>query len=236
MFPLLFDFTNDFLKQDGRCLPGQVVYLWMTCFGAHTATIFVALDELLLYISDASRDCAPRLAEAIDKSFRCRVVFLRKLNEIKRVLWVVEVTVASTAKATANVRVDAKLVHCLFGQPEGSGGKEVTGDTDDESEDIEEIDEGAGDPACENTNFRAAPDGCYCRCIIGERINGDREEGECTLRISSMPTSSPATSSMCMSYQGSRPDCVGYVPFGLEAGVRDGASVAEATLLLGAGS
>eukprot|EP00873_Tetraselmis_striata_P014706 jgi/Tetstr1/434970/TSEL_023961.t1 len=31
------------------------------------------------------------------------------------------------------------------GYPEGSGGKEVTGDTDDELEDIEEI-KGSGDP------------------------------------------------------------------------------------------
>eukprot|EP00873_Tetraselmis_striata_P043628 jgi/Tetstr1/463892/TSEL_008703.t1 len=69
--------------------------------------------------------------------------------------------------------------------------------------------------ACKNTNFRAAPDSCYCRCIIAERSN-DRKEGECTIQISSLPTGSPATSSLCMSYRGS-PDCVGYLPFGLEA-------------------
>eukprot|EP00873_Tetraselmis_striata_P001301 jgi/Tetstr1/421565/TSEL_012509.t1 len=55
--------------------------------------------------------------------------------------------------------------------------------------------------AYETTNFRAAPDGCYCRCIIGER-SGDREEGECIIRISSMLTGSPATSSMSMSSLG----------------------------------
>eukprot|EP00873_Tetraselmis_striata_P014899 jgi/Tetstr1/435163/TSEL_002619.t1 len=55
-----------------------------------------------------------------------------------------------------------------------------------------------GGRAYETTNFRAAPDGWYCRCIIGER-SGDREEGECIIRISSMPTGRPATSSLCMS-------------------------------------
>eukprot|EP00873_Tetraselmis_striata_P018913 jgi/Tetstr1/439177/TSEL_002997.t1 len=83
--------------------------------------------------------------------------------------------------------------------------------------------------ACKNTNFRAAPNGCYYRCIIGER-SGDREEGECIIRISS-----PPMRSMCMSYLSS-PDCVGYLPLGLEACVRDGASVCEAALLLGGGS
>eukprot|EP00873_Tetraselmis_striata_P003365 jgi/Tetstr1/423629/TSEL_001401.t1 len=39
---------------------------------------------------------------------------------------------------------------------------------------------------CENTNFRAAPDGFYCFCIIG-----DREEGECTIRISNATMSIP---------------------------------------------
>eukprot|EP00873_Tetraselmis_striata_P003962 jgi/Tetstr1/424226/TSEL_000156.t1 len=56
--------------------------------------------------------------------------------------------------------------------------------------------------AYETTNFRAAPDGCYCRCIIGER-SGDREEGECIIRISSLPTGNSAASSMCMSSMGS---------------------------------
>mmetsp|Transcript_45161 Transcript_45161/g.113057 ORF Transcript_45161/g.113057 Transcript_45161/m.113057 type:complete len:224 (-) Transcript_45161:160-831(-) len=54
--------------------------------------------------------------------------------------------------------------------------------------------------ARKNTNFRAAPDGCYYfRCIIGER-SGDRKESECTIRIRSLPTGSPATSSMCMNH------------------------------------
>jgi len=88
--------------------------------------------------------------------------------------------------------------------------------------------------ARKNTNFRAAPDACYCRCIIGKR-SGDRKEGECTIRISSLPTGSLATSSLCMSYLGS-PNCVGYLPFGLEARLRDGASVGELALILGAGN
>eukprot|EP00873_Tetraselmis_striata_P037768 jgi/Tetstr1/458032/TSEL_044540.t1 len=55
----------------------------------------------------------------------------------------------------------------------------------------------------ETTNFRAAPDGCYCRCIIGERT-GDREEGECIIWISILPTTgSPTTSGLCMSSMGS---------------------------------
>eukprot|EP00873_Tetraselmis_striata_P021313 jgi/Tetstr1/441577/TSEL_029806.t1 len=59
-----------------------------------------------------------------------------------------------------------------------------------------------GGRAYETTNSRAAADGCYCCCIIGER-SGDREEGECIIRISSLPTGSPATSSLCMSSMGS---------------------------------
>eukprot|EP00873_Tetraselmis_striata_P018995 jgi/Tetstr1/439259/TSEL_027701.t1 len=51
-----------------------------------------------------------------------------------------------------------------------------------------------GSWACENTNFRAASGDCHCCCIIGER-SGDRKEGECTIRISNTPTSSPDTSS-----------------------------------------
>eukprot|EP00873_Tetraselmis_striata_P023579 jgi/Tetstr1/443843/TSEL_031797.t1 len=66
-------------------------YLWMSCFGAHMAALFVALDELLPYVPAANRDFTPYLArarnhaEAIDKAFRFCLAFLRKLNEIKRV-------------------------------------------------------------------------------------------------------------------------------------------------------
>eukprot|EP00873_Tetraselmis_striata_P040342 jgi/Tetstr1/460606/TSEL_000531.t1 len=66
-------------------------YLWMSCFGAHMAALFVALDELLPYVPTTNQDFTPYLArarnhaEAIDKAFRFRLAFLRRLNEIKRV-------------------------------------------------------------------------------------------------------------------------------------------------------
>eukprot|EP00873_Tetraselmis_striata_P019426 jgi/Tetstr1/439690/TSEL_028109.t1 len=66
-------------------------YLWMSCFGAHMAALFVALDELLPYVPATNKDFTPYLArarnhaEAIDKAFRFRLAFLRRLNEIKRV-------------------------------------------------------------------------------------------------------------------------------------------------------
>eukprot|EP00873_Tetraselmis_striata_P009592 jgi/Tetstr1/429856/TSEL_019722.t1 len=66
-------------------------YLWMSCFGAHMAALFVALDELLSYVLAANQDFTPYLArarnhaEAIDKAFRFRLAFLRRLNEVKRV-------------------------------------------------------------------------------------------------------------------------------------------------------
>eukprot|EP00873_Tetraselmis_striata_P022846 jgi/Tetstr1/443110/TSEL_031166.t1 len=66
-------------------------YLWMSCFGAHMAALFVALDELLPYVPATNQDFTPYLArarnhaEAIDKAFRFRLAFLRRLNEIKRV-------------------------------------------------------------------------------------------------------------------------------------------------------
>eukprot|EP00873_Tetraselmis_striata_P008691 jgi/Tetstr1/428955/TSEL_018930.t1 len=67
-------------------------YLWMSCFGgAHMAALFVALDELPPYVPDAIQDFTPHLArarnhtEAIDKAFRFRLAFLRRLNEVKRV-------------------------------------------------------------------------------------------------------------------------------------------------------
>eukprot|EP00873_Tetraselmis_striata_P038001 jgi/Tetstr1/458265/TSEL_044753.t1 len=65
-------------------------YLWMSCFGAHMSALFVALDELLPYVPATNQDFTPYLArarnhaEAIDKAFRFRLAFLRKLNEIKR--------------------------------------------------------------------------------------------------------------------------------------------------------
>eukprot|EP00873_Tetraselmis_striata_P042670 jgi/Tetstr1/462934/TSEL_007882.t1 len=90
LFPLSTDLTNEYLKQDDRRLPAQEEYLWMSCFGAHMAALFVALDELLPYVPAANQDFTPYLArarnhaEAIDKAFRFRLAFLRRLNEIKR--------------------------------------------------------------------------------------------------------------------------------------------------------
>eukprot|EP00873_Tetraselmis_striata_P013555 jgi/Tetstr1/433819/TSEL_023005.t1 len=55
------------------------------------AALFVALDELLPYVPATNQDFTPYLArarnhaEAIDKAFRFRLAFLRRLNEIKRV-------------------------------------------------------------------------------------------------------------------------------------------------------
>eukprot|EP00873_Tetraselmis_striata_P001238 jgi/Tetstr1/421502/TSEL_012450.t1 len=91
LFPLSTDLTNEYLKQDYRRLPAQEEYLWMSCFGAHMAALFVALDELLPYVPATNQDFTPYLArarnhaEAIDKAFRFRLAFLRRLNEIKRV-------------------------------------------------------------------------------------------------------------------------------------------------------
>eukprot|EP00873_Tetraselmis_striata_P004764 jgi/Tetstr1/425028/TSEL_015496.t1 len=91
LFPLSTDLTNEYLKQDNRRLPAHEEYLWMSCFGAHMAALFVALDELLPYVPVTNQDFTPYLArarnhaEAIDKAFRFRLAFLRRLNEIKRV-------------------------------------------------------------------------------------------------------------------------------------------------------
>eukprot|EP00873_Tetraselmis_striata_P041954 jgi/Tetstr1/462218/TSEL_007281.t1 len=91
LFPLSTDLTNEYLKQDDRRLPAQEEYLRMSCFGAHMAALFVALDELLPYVPATNQDFTPYLArarnhaEAIDKAFRFRLAFLRRLNEIKRV-------------------------------------------------------------------------------------------------------------------------------------------------------
>eukprot|EP00873_Tetraselmis_striata_P022960 jgi/Tetstr1/443224/TSEL_031262.t1 len=90
-FPLSTDLTNEYLKQDDRRLPAQEEYLWMSCFGAHITALFVALDELLPYVPAANQDFTPYLAraqnhaETIDKAFRFRLAFLRRLNEVKRV-------------------------------------------------------------------------------------------------------------------------------------------------------
>eukprot|EP00873_Tetraselmis_striata_P036806 jgi/Tetstr1/457070/TSEL_043731.t1 len=71
----------------GVCRPRRSIYGWMSCFGAHMAALFVALDELLPYVPAASQDFTPYLArarnhaEAIDKAFRIRLAFLRRLNE-----------------------------------------------------------------------------------------------------------------------------------------------------------
>eukprot|EP00873_Tetraselmis_striata_P009196 jgi/Tetstr1/429460/TSEL_019368.t1 len=55
------------------------------------AALFVALDELLPHVLTGNQDFTPSLArarnhaEAIDQSFRFRLAFVRRLNEIKRV-------------------------------------------------------------------------------------------------------------------------------------------------------
>eukprot|EP00873_Tetraselmis_striata_P022550 jgi/Tetstr1/442814/TSEL_030898.t1 len=91
LFPLSTDLTNEYLKHDDRRLQAQEEYLWMSCFGAHMAALFVALDELLPYVPAANQDFTRYLArarnhaEAIDKAFRFRLAFLRRLNEVKRV-------------------------------------------------------------------------------------------------------------------------------------------------------
>eukprot|EP00873_Tetraselmis_striata_P011710 jgi/Tetstr1/431974/TSEL_021451.t1 len=94
LFPMSTDLTNEYLKQEGHSylrLPAQEEYLWMSCFGAHMAGLFVALDELLPYVPATNRDFTPYLArarnhaEAIDKAFRFRLAILRRLNEINRV-------------------------------------------------------------------------------------------------------------------------------------------------------
>eukprot|EP00873_Tetraselmis_striata_P002136 jgi/Tetstr1/422400/TSEL_013238.t1 len=112
LFPLSTDLTNEYLKQDDRRLPAQEEYLWMSCFGAHMAALFVALDELLPYVPATNQDFTPYLArarnhaEAIDKAFRFRLAFLRRLNEIKRRL---QLQVAGVGEdVAADVDVAAK--------------------------------------------------------------------------------------------------------------------------------
>eukprot|EP00873_Tetraselmis_striata_P026753 jgi/Tetstr1/447017/TSEL_034475.t1 len=125
LFPLSTDLTNEYLKQDDRRLPAQEEYLWMSCFGAHMAALFVALDELLPYVPSNNQDFTPYLArarnhaEAIDKAFRFRLAFLRKLNEIKRVHaprrpllleWRLQLQVAGVGEdVAADVDVAAKV-------------------------------------------------------------------------------------------------------------------------------
>eukprot|EP00873_Tetraselmis_striata_P010866 jgi/Tetstr1/431130/TSEL_020844.t1 len=90
LFPLSTDLTNEYLKHDDRRLPAQDKYLRMSCFGAHMAALFVALDELLPYVPVASQDFTPYLArarnhaEAIDKAFIFRLAFLRRLNVVNK--------------------------------------------------------------------------------------------------------------------------------------------------------
>eukprot|EP00873_Tetraselmis_striata_P043366 jgi/Tetstr1/463630/TSEL_008492.t1 len=78
LFPLSTDLTNEYLKQDDRRLPAHEEYLWMSCFGAHMAALFVALDELLPYVPATNQDFTPYLArarnhaEAIDNGMRAR--------------------------------------------------------------------------------------------------------------------------------------------------------------------
>eukprot|EP00873_Tetraselmis_striata_P005590 jgi/Tetstr1/425854/TSEL_016231.t1 len=62
LFPLSTDLTNEYLKQDDWRLPAQEEYLWMSCFGAHMAALFVALDELLPYVPATNQDFTPYLA------------------------------------------------------------------------------------------------------------------------------------------------------------------------------
>eukprot|EP00873_Tetraselmis_striata_P035588 jgi/Tetstr1/455852/TSEL_042642.t1 len=91
LFPLSTHLTNECLKQDDGRLPAEEEYLWMSCFGAHMAAFFVTLDELLPDVLATNEYFTPYLArarnhaEAIDKAFRFRLAFLRRLNEVKRV-------------------------------------------------------------------------------------------------------------------------------------------------------
>eukprot|EP00873_Tetraselmis_striata_P000359 jgi/Tetstr1/420623/TSEL_011711.t1 len=125
LFPLSTDLTNEYLKQDDRRLPAQEEYLWMSCFGADMAALFVALDELLPYVPATNQDFTPYLArarnhaEAIDKAFHFRLAFLRRLNEIKRVHaqkqpllpeWQLQLQVAGVGEdVAAGVDVAAKV-------------------------------------------------------------------------------------------------------------------------------
>eukprot|EP00873_Tetraselmis_striata_P013994 jgi/Tetstr1/434258/TSEL_023365.t1 len=127
LFPLMStDLTNEYLNQDDRRLPAQEEYLWMSCFGAHMAALFVALDELLPYVPAASQYFTPYLArarnhaEAIDNprshdnpdeatpktsAFRFRLAFLRRLNELQGA-GVVDEDIAVDAGAAAKERTN----------------------------------------------------------------------------------------------------------------------------------
>eukprot|EP00873_Tetraselmis_striata_P012536 jgi/Tetstr1/432800/TSEL_022152.t1 len=108
LFPLSTDLTNEYLKQDDRRLPAHEEYLWMSCFNAHMAALFVALDELLPYVPAANQDFTPYLArarnhaEAIDKAFRFRLAYLRRLNEVADVDEDVAVDVGVAAKVSTS--------------------------------------------------------------------------------------------------------------------------------------
>eukprot|EP00873_Tetraselmis_striata_P037227 jgi/Tetstr1/457491/TSEL_044073.t1 len=115
---------DDYLADDRR-LPAQEEYLWMSCFGAHMAALFVALDELLPYVPATNQDFTPYLArarnhaEAIDKAFRFRLAFQRRFNEVKRVHaqrrpllleWRLQLQVVGVGEDEAgDVGVDAKM-------------------------------------------------------------------------------------------------------------------------------
>lgn len=65
MSPLIrADFLPDFLMHDVRRFPAHEEYLRMSCFGAHTTALFVALDKLLPYVPAGNRDIAPYFARA----------------------------------------------------------------------------------------------------------------------------------------------------------------------------
>eukprot|EP00873_Tetraselmis_striata_P009333 jgi/Tetstr1/429597/TSEL_019496.t1 len=68
LFPLSTDLTNEYLKQDDRRLPAEEEYLWMSCFGAHMAALFVALDELLPYDAFGSDELGQRTLDLLSSS------------------------------------------------------------------------------------------------------------------------------------------------------------------------
>eukprot|EP00873_Tetraselmis_striata_P037357 jgi/Tetstr1/457621/TSEL_044188.t1 len=87
--------------------------------------IFVALDELLPYVHAANQDFAPYLvcvrdhAETIDKGFRFRPTFMRRLNQIKRVHGVQGVLDVLRAQyfSTRFLSTIAETVHDLYWTP-----------------------------------------------------------------------------------------------------------------------
>eukprot|EP00873_Tetraselmis_striata_P024125 jgi/Tetstr1/444389/TSEL_032279.t1 len=116
LFALSTDLTNEYLKQDDRRLPAQEEYLWMSCFGAHMAALFIALDELLPYVLVANQDitfylaCVHNPAEAIDKAFRFRLAFPRRRS-----------TRSNVCTGTKNTGVDIMGVVAGAGVARGEG-------------------------------------------------------------------------------------------------------------------